>query len=124
MVKAKDLAVGVAAAGGVAALGYYLVKKVAPPPAGAVPGRISTRMVVTVPPPSSVAPGQDFAFSGYLEDANGNRLPSKTVNLVVDGSVANTVTTGADGAWNFTVRLDKTAVVYAEFPGDDAYEGC
>jgi hypothetical protein len=118
MVRSRDVAVGVAAAGGVAALGYYLIKK-APPPAG----KIATRMVVTTPPPSSARQDQDFVFSGYLEDANGNRLSGKTVNLVVDGSVAASAVTDAGGMWGFTVRLDRTASMRAEFPGDDKYEG-
>jgi hypothetical protein len=123
MVRARDVAVGVAVAGGVGVVGFKLVTK-RWPWEKPLAGKIATRMVVTTPPPSSAAPGQDFAFSGYLEDASGNRLSGKTVNLVVDGSVAKSVTTDASGTWGFTVRLDKAASMYAEFPGDDKYEGC
>ena len=128
MVRGRDVAVGVAAAGGAAVLGYLLVREMARPAGGAVTpapsGKTGTRMVVTVPPPRSVAQGQSFTFSGYLEDANGKRLPGKPVFLVVDGSDVASTSTDAAGGWSFTVSPSRSSSVYAEFRGDAEYEGC
>jgi len=90
----------------------------------AAAAKVGTQMVVTTPPPASVAAGQEFTFAGYLKDVNGNRLSGKTVDLRADGAVAGSATTDASGGWSFTVALDRTAALYAEFPGDEGYAGC
>ncbi len=86
--------------------------------------KVETRMVVTVEPPSTVSPGQEFGFSGYLEDANGNRLEGKTVEIYVDGEWSGHGVTDPEGNWIWTLRLDKSSVLYAAFPGDEVYAGC
>lgn len=131
MVRGRDVAVGVAAAGGAAVLGYLLVREMARPAGGAVTpapsGKTGTRMVVTVPPPRSVAQGQSFTFSGYLEDANGKRLANKRVRLMMDGSEFGAMNTRSDGTWDFGITIGGPAgthTLYAEFQGDSEYEGC
>ena len=106
----------VAGAAGVAGLVAFLWMRRAA-------AKVETRMVVTMEPPSNVSPGQEFSFSGYLEDINGNRLAGKFVELYVDGERAGGVT-DSEGNWIWTLGLDKSSVLYAAFPGDEAYAGC
>lgn len=102
----------------------YLVRRAraAPPPP-----KTETSMVVTTEPPSSAVAGEPFDFAGYLEDAGGNRLPGRTVNLMIDGGLAQTTATDANGEWVFSITsgaTGETITIYAEFPGDEEYAGC
>lgn len=108
----KVIGAGVAVAGaGLAAYAVYIWFK-------------GTRMVVTEEPPSSAYPGQEFPFSGHLEDNKGNRLAGKAVELYVNDEVVASGTTDAVGGWDWKIVLDKSAAIYTKFPGDEEYRGC
>ncbi len=89
-------------------------------------GRISTRMVVTTPPPSSVSAGVPISFEGYLEDVNGNRLADKTIELYVNGERSGHGATDVNGVWAWQIPFPApgTYALYVHFPGDTIYEGC
>lgn len=123
----RKVLIAAGATAGVAGLGLalYLWLRRPPPP----PPKVETRMTVTEEPPSSVYPGQELPFAGYLEDVNGNRLASKRINLFVNDVLVIYQITSLDGGWDFsgTVAEDappSTWVIYAEFSGDEEYIGC
>ncbi|MBA7658120.1 hypothetical protein ES703_66068 [subsurface metagenome] len=115
MVAKKIIGAGIAVAG--AGLAVYAVYNIWFKGKG-------TRMVVTEEPPGSVPPGQEFSFGGYLEDVEGNRLAGKAVELYVNDEVVTSGTTDAVGGWDWKIVLDKSAVIYAKFLGDEEYRGC
>ncbi|MBA7593102.1 hypothetical protein ES703_00019 [subsurface metagenome] len=89
-----------------------------------VVGKMTTRMVVTTPPPASVAAGESIHFGGYLEDVNGSRLAGKETQLLIDGGGVAMITTDANGNWEYVFIPPGTCSMYVMFAGDDAYEGC
>ena len=82
-------------------------------------------MVVTTPPPSSVSPGQEFPFEGYLEDADGNRLADKVYQIFLNDAGQTQGRTKSDGTWSYTISLGPgTYAMFVKFAGDADYEGC
>lgn len=114
----KRAIIAVSAAAGLAGVALFLyMRKVA--------AKITTSMVVTEEPPASLGLGESFTFSGHLEDAGGNVLPDKIVELYIDGSVVDSQATGALGDWGFSVMLEEgTHTICAKFSGDSEYLGC
>lgn len=87
-----------------------------------------TDMHVSTAPPDSVEVDESFDFIGYLSPADepGVGLEGKTIELVVNGSVEDTMQTDENGSWGWeiTPTSEGTYTVKARFPGDADYEGC
>jgi len=83
---------------------------------------IPTIMQVEVSPPPRLRAREPFTFSGALTDTGGNPLPGKSVNLVINGTIATTTTDGT-GRWAFPdMGLDAGIyLIYVEFRGDEVY---
>lgn len=89
---------------------------------------ISTHMTVQYAPPSSVEEGEVFTFAGYLLDPDDHAVAGKPIDLYVDESVWQTVTTNPNGYWSFSdifAQLPEgTHTIKARFEGDSEYAGC
>lgn len=89
-------------------------------------GKIPTRMMVSTSPPSSATVGEEFAFGGYLEDVNLNKLAGKPYQLFIDGVGQTKGTTDAGGSWSYAISMGApgTHEMYVKFAGDSVYAGC
>jgi len=82
-----------------------------------------------VSPASGVVPLTVY-ISGYLQDIDGIGLNGKTVKIYKNGAFLKSVSTSryenVDGYFATTDKLTVagTYSYYAEFEGDDKYEGC
>jgi hypothetical protein len=85
------------------------------------PGLV-TSIITDIKPPANSTSGEVFPFTGRLLDTIGAPLTGETINLLIDGVVADTTTTLADGSWTFNVALTSgIKYIVAQFPGDATY---
>lgn len=94
------------------------------------PAKIPTTLVVTDPPPAEIVEGTGFIFAGRLEETGtGAPVAGRTVTVYFDGPPGPghfDLVTDADGAWALgpVTPVAGTWTWYAEFAGDETYEGC
>ena len=84
----------------------------------APPAPVAYSLSISVSPTSGVARETEFTVSGRLT-ADGSPVKGATVELVVNGEVMDTTTTGDDGTYEFRVVFEEpgTYEVWARAPG-------
>ena len=77
-------------------------------------------------PISGTVPLNVYIQGNLLDRSTQVGLPNRTVRVYIDGSLIKTVTTDDVGHFGFSYTINTTGIhsIYAEWDGDDQYEGC
>lgn len=90
------------------------------------PAKRKSILSISVSPTSGPAP-LDITVSGQLLDQDGiTGLPNRSVRIKINETVVGTVTTNIQGRFSlpYTLSSQGSYTIYAEWDGDEYYEGC
>jgi hypothetical protein len=90
------------------------------------PPKRKSILEISVTPTTGAAP-LDITISGRLLDQDGiTGLPSRSVGIRINDVLVGTVTTDTLGRFSlpYTLANIGTYTIYAEWAGDEYYEGC
>ena len=85
-------------------------------PVDVVPGPESTALSINAPP--KVPSGTKARITGTLSSSDAACTSSQQVTLKKGTSAAGTATTGATGAYKFSLKITKKTVVQVTYPGN------
>ncbi|MBA7593134.1 hypothetical protein ES703_00051 [subsurface metagenome] len=88
---------------------------------------IPTYMYVELPPPETVGIGEEFRFYGYLRQSDETPIENGIVELYVDGTKVDEISTDDRGGWDLWIgpwMTRGTRTIEAKFLGDATYDPC